>query len=369
MAKTGRPGGETAHLPPKDFGRERRRLLLATLVAFLVAAILLLVAILPAEYGLDPTGAGGLLGLTKLGGGAEPVNETANATSVFRYRLTWPTLEAPGEARTGYAREGTSRNVVVNLATANVTRVEALLTWTDSNQTGGQQTRPDLFELQVIGPDGRSGEADLGRNEAGGAGNVTADLSWRAPPSPQVVRASTDEEAASEAARLVGPDESGVGAWTFRVTLLEAGDADAQGVPIGGPAGDDGNDWSLSITVEAFRFDHVGLNASREREDRVFLEIPPGKGLEYKFAMEAGAPMEYSWNTTGAKLYFDFHGEERGKSADAYTSHKRGTMDRDSGFLDAPFAGTHGWYWENRGAEPVTLLLTTAGVYTIVGKK
>lgn len=43
------------------------RLLKSTGIAGTVAAALLVVAVLPAEYGIDPTGAGSLLGLTEMG--------------------------------------------------------------------------------------------------------------------------------------------------------------------------------------------------------------------------------------------------------------------------------------------------------------
>ncbi|MDX5445066.1 MAG: transmembrane anchor protein [Zoogloeaceae bacterium] len=43
------------------------RLLRSTLVAALVAAVLLVTAVLPAEYGIDPTGVGRMLGLTQMG--------------------------------------------------------------------------------------------------------------------------------------------------------------------------------------------------------------------------------------------------------------------------------------------------------------
>ncbi|HEX4999254.1 MAG TPA: hypothetical protein VFY29_13590 [Terriglobia bacterium] len=42
------------------------KLLLATLVALVVAAVVLVVAVLPAEYGIDPMGTGKVLGLTTL---------------------------------------------------------------------------------------------------------------------------------------------------------------------------------------------------------------------------------------------------------------------------------------------------------------
>lgn len=43
------------------------KLIKSTILAAVVAAFLLVVAILPAEYGIDPTGVGSVLGLTKMG--------------------------------------------------------------------------------------------------------------------------------------------------------------------------------------------------------------------------------------------------------------------------------------------------------------
>lgn len=44
-----------------------RRLLVSTAIAAMVAALILFMVVLPAEYGIDPTGAGRLLGLTPIG--------------------------------------------------------------------------------------------------------------------------------------------------------------------------------------------------------------------------------------------------------------------------------------------------------------
>jgi len=44
-----------------------RKLLLSTLLALVVAALILVSVVLPAEYGIDPSGAGRLLGLTRIG--------------------------------------------------------------------------------------------------------------------------------------------------------------------------------------------------------------------------------------------------------------------------------------------------------------
>lgn len=44
-----------------------RKLLRSTLVAVLVAGLLLATVVLPAEYGVDPTGVGRVIGLTQMG--------------------------------------------------------------------------------------------------------------------------------------------------------------------------------------------------------------------------------------------------------------------------------------------------------------
>ena len=53
--------------PPASAQPSLRQLNRATLLAIGVAALVLVVAVLPAEYGVDPTGAGRLLGLTPMG--------------------------------------------------------------------------------------------------------------------------------------------------------------------------------------------------------------------------------------------------------------------------------------------------------------
>lgn len=53
--------------PPASALPTARALVRSTLVALAVAAVLLVTAVLPAEYGIDPTGAGRVLGLTRMG--------------------------------------------------------------------------------------------------------------------------------------------------------------------------------------------------------------------------------------------------------------------------------------------------------------
>lgn len=105
-----------------------------------------------------------------------------------------------------------------------------------------------------------------------------------------------------------------------------------------------------------------------KRNDSVEIEIPAGKGLEYKLIMEKHANMQYEWSTNGGEdLYFDFHGEPRGDTTGYFESFAITTSNNMKGSLTTPFAGLHGWYWKNSSSEPITVTLSIGGYYTIKG--
>ncbi len=102
-----------------------------------------------------------------------------------------------------------------------------------------------------------------------------------------------------------------------------------------------------------------------ESSDTVNIEIPAGKGLEYKLLMEKYAHLEYEWVTDGEELYFDFHGEPRGDTTGYFESFSITTANNMKGSLTAPFPGSHGWYWKNKTHAPITVTLSIKGSYTI----
>ncbi len=101
--------------------------------------------------------------------------------------------------------------------------------------------------------------------------------------------------------------------------------------------------------------------------DSVVISVPAQSGLEYKFFLKKGARLEYQWQTNGAKLYFDFHGEPKGDNTGYFKSFQEDTRNGASGDLIAPFTGKHGWYWENKTHKPVTVTLKTRGDYKVLG--
>jgi hypothetical protein len=94
--------------------------------------------------------------------------------------------------------------------------------------------------------------------------------------------------------------------------------------------------------------------------------LSPGQGFEFKYKMEQGAVMVYSWKADGV-LEFEFHGEPDVKPNkdyyDSYVLDKAGKSESYGSFT-APSTGVHGWYWKNNGNTVVNFRLTTAGFYT-----
>lgn len=96
---------------------------------------------------------------------------------------------------------------------------------------------------------------------------------------------------------------------------------------------------------------------------RVF-ELGPYEYLEFKYHLEKGATMLFSWEATG-DVRGDFHGDADGAtSADEPASYDDRAGRGRSGSFAAPFSGIHGWFWENSGGSPVTITLATSGFYS-----
>jgi hypothetical protein len=106
-----------------------------------------------------------------------------------------------------------------------------------------------------------------------------------------------------------------------------------------------------------------------ERQDTAFKTNPatfllgPYEFVEYKYRIEQGGSMVYSWTATGSVIY-DFHSEPEGAPAGYAESFDKAQMAEGHGTYTAPFSGIHGWFWENPGAKLVTIKLTTAGFYS-----
>jgi hypothetical protein len=100
------------------------------------------------------------------------------------------------------------------------------------------------------------------------------------------------------------------------------------------------------------------------QSETVEFEVAPREGIEYKYRLDQGEALLYSWKATGL-VNVEFHAEpDSGPRGYAQTYEKsQGT--EASGTLTAPFSGIHGWYWENTTDQEITVALTSAGYYNL----
>ena len=101
------------------------------------------------------------------------------------------------------------------------------------------------------------------------------------------------------------------------------------------------------------------------QQETIEVEVEPRGWMEYKYRLEKGEALLYSWTAT-SPLHYELHGEPDGAPRGyAETFETRDATDQVFGTFTAPFSGIHGWYWENRGDQAVTIALTTSGFYSM----
>jgi hypothetical protein len=107
----------------------------------------------------------------------------------------------------------------------------------------------------------------------------------------------------------------------------------------------------------------VALYPAEYKFDSREFVLGPYEYVEYKYHLEQGAAMLFSWRASGDVVH-DFHGDPDGAPGSAAQSFDKRPRRQADGSFSAPFAGIHGWYWENSGGDTVTVRVTTAGFYT-----
>ena len=105
------------------------------------------------------------------------------------------------------------------------------------------------------------------------------------------------------------------------------------------------------------------------QQDSVILNIPAGKGIEYKLSMKTFTKATYEWVTDGGSLYVDLHGEPKGDKTGYFESYTIATSNEMKGSFIAPFEGSHGWYWKNKSDKDIQIQLIFNGEYAIEGLK
>lgn len=96
------------------------------------------------------------------------------------------------------------------------------------------------------------------------------------------------------------------------------------------------------------------------RRNTFTVTLAPGKGAEVKAHLRAGEGLTFHWQATAA-VAVDMHGEAP-NAKNTWTSYSVESAQKGaSGTFVAPFEGSHGWYWQNRGTEPVTVSIEASG--------
>ena len=112
------------------------------------------------------------------------------------------------------------------------------------------------------------------------------------------------------------------------------------------------------------------------RSDIVEIPLAPGGNrqrgdeVEYKVRLAAGTTFVYSWEVdviaNPEELYTEFHGHSLGEGAMTVAYYRKAAGASDNGVFTAPFAGVHGWFFQNQSEKPVTVRLRLAGFYDLV---
>lgn len=112
------------------------------------------------------------------------------------------------------------------------------------------------------------------------------------------------------------------------------------------------------------RTDGISPRNAAYRSDEITFELAAGEGIEYKYRLEEGETMLYSWSSSGpvrTEMHAEADGQAEGTAEffEVVESSQAG-----HGSYTAPFPGIHGWWWLNLSEdEAVTVTLHSSGFY------
>jgi hypothetical protein len=146
-------------------------------------------------------------------------------------------------------------------------------------------------------------------------------------------------------------DPLGVGA---KLGLLELGEVGKQVEALNAP--DQAGKGQTSILVDQeVPFHH----------ETVAFKVAAKEGMEYKYRLEQGEALLYSWSAS-VPVSYEAHAEPDGAPRGYAQSYEKGSGKQSaSGTLTAPFSGIHGWYWENPTDQEITVTLAASGFFNL----
>ena len=108
----------------------------------------------------------------------------------------------------------------------------------------------------------------------------------------------------------------------------------------------------------------VARTAAALRSDEMTLTLAPGQGAEVKARVRKGEHFVFQWATDGAPVKADMHGEPENAKPNEFTTYwKEAQQTSGRGDFTAGFDGIHGWFWRNKGSQPVTIKVQVSGFH------
>ena len=182
-------------------------------------------------------------------------------------------------------------------------------------------------------------------------------------PSPSTLAKATGGAAIAAVAILTlfvlpaeyGIDPTGVGT-ALGLNGMVAGEA-AQTAPA--PASEAAAPSDIAIPTKA-----TIAKSAAWRQDEMTITLAPHSGQEVKAHMVKGDSFIFQWKSTGGPVKAEMHGEKTGVTDGSFTDYwKELELTGGQGDFTAPFDGTHGWYFRNKGETPITVTVKTIGFY------
>ena len=95
-------------------------------------------------------------------------------------------------------------------------------------------------------------------------------------------------------------------------------------------------------------------------DDQWQVTLAPYEGIELKYTLDEGGAIDFEWEASDTVEY-DLHAHPFEGGTELTESYAVDDGDRMQGHYVAAFTGLHGFYWQNRNLDDVTVTIRAAG--------
>ena len=112
-----------------------------------------------------------------------------------------------------------------------------------------------------------------------------------------------------------------------------------------------------------FTLSQISPQSEAGQVDYYEVELAPYESVELKYTAPENARIAFKWTSNGT-VRSDFHAHPFEGGEELTESYDISNSDGMQGLYIAPFAGIHGWYWQNRTVDKVIVRLEASGGFT-----